>query len=143
MKNRGKSIRKIESETLISQNILIQYFEACRLMPPTHQRFKDCKELRLSSDPGLFESKILRNSGFPWILGFRNYRRALSYLRYLCLAPWIPSLLVAWLPSSLAMPGCVAPSFPGSMAPRRPRARNARDCSHRLFDPPPRRVGPP
>jgi len=80
------------------------------------------------------DSKILVNSGFPWVLGFLSYRSSLSYLRYLCLAPWIPSLLVAWLPGSLAVAGCLlAPSLHGSlaawvygsMAPRRHGPRDA------------------
>jgi hypothetical protein len=51
----------------------------------------------------------------------------LLYLHYLCLAPWIPSLLAVWLPGSLAVLGSIAPWLlgcqgfnSGSLAPRRP-----------------------
>ena len=70
-------------------------------MPPTHQRFKDLMDFRISLG-----------------LDFLSYRSFLSYLHYLCLAPWIPSLLAAWLPGSLAVLGSLAPSLPGSLAAR-------------------------
>ena len=69
------------------------------------------------------DSKILRNSGFPWVPGFLSYRSSLSYLRYLCLAPWIPRLLAAWLPCSLA-----------AWLPRRPN-HNLTDLSFPVSNP--------
>ena len=63
------------------------------------------------------------------VLRFLSDRNSLGYLRYLCLAPWIPSLLAP------SFPGCLAPSFPGSLAlwlpsslaPRRPGPTEARN----------------
>ena len=74
--------------------------------------------------------KILRNSGFPWALGFVNYRSSLSYLHYLCLAPWIPRLLAPWLPCSVA--GSVAPWLAGCLAPGRLGPREARKSPREL-----------
>ena len=44
------------------------------------------------------------------VLGFVSYRSSPRYLRYLCLAPWIPTLLAPLLL------GCLAASLPGSLA---------------------------
>ena len=58
------------------------------------------------------DSKVLRNSGFPWVLGFLSYRSSLSYLH------WLPGSLDCWLPGSPVpwLPGCLAPWFPCSLA---------------------------
>ena len=78
-------------------------------MPPTHQRFKDFKELRISLGPAL--SKLSE----------------LSELSVLS----VPGSLDCWLPGSRApfVPSCLAPWLPGSLAPGRLGPESAPDAS--------------
>ena len=64
------------------------------------------------------DSKVLRNSGFPWVLGFLSYRSSLSYLH------WLPGSLDCWLAGSLA-PGRPSPRELGNGPARASGARRA------------------
>ena len=76
-------------------------------MPPTHQRFKDLKELRISSGPRLSKLSELSELSVPGSLD--------PYIAG-CLAPLLPCSLAAWLPRSL-VPWTAGSLFPGGLAP--------------------------
>ena len=70
-------------------------------MPPTHQRFKDLKERRISLGPWLCK------------LSEPSELSALSVPGSLDI--WLPGSVAAWLPNR-----SIAPWLPGGLAPRRP-----------------------
>ena len=109
----------------------LQYFEAWRLMPPTHQRFKDLKERRISLGPWLCK------------LSEPSELSALSVPGSLdC---WFPgSLIDLWLPWSRTVWSqggrkhsgrSMAPLIPDGLVPGRPETFRIYDLGPRTQNP--------